>query len=94
MALDYPADRREIVIASDGSTDSTVMRARLYEGRGVSAILASRRGKSAVLNVVVPGLRGDVVLFADARQRFDLERCARWSRISPIRPLAPSAASW
>ena len=72
MALDYPADRRDIVIASDGSTDATVMRARLYEGRGVSVrSFAARRGKSAVLNVVVPGLRGDVVLFADARQRFD-----------------------
>jgi biofilm PGA synthesis N-glycosyltransferase PgaC len=72
LALDYPADRREIVIASDGSTDSTVARARLYESGGVSVrSFASRRGKSAVLNTVVPGLRGDVVLFADARQRFD-----------------------
>ena len=72
LALDYPASRREIVIASDGSTDSTVARARLYEGRGVSVrSFATRRGKSAVLNIVVPGLRGDIVLFADARQRFD-----------------------
>jgi len=72
LALDYPAGRREIVIASDGSTDSTVARARLYESFGVSVrSFASRRGKSAVLNIVVPGLRGDVVLFADARQRFD-----------------------
>jgi cellulose synthase/poly-beta-1,6-N-acetylglucosamine synthase-like glycosyltransferase len=72
LALDYPADRREIVIASDGSTDATVMRARAYEGSGVSVrTFAARRGKSAVLNMVVPGLRGEVVLFADARQRFD-----------------------
>ena len=72
LALDYPADRREIVIASDGSTDSTVARAMLYESRGVSVrSFASRRGKSAVLNIVVPGLRGEIVLFADARQRFD-----------------------
>jgi cellulose synthase/poly-beta-1,6-N-acetylglucosamine synthase-like glycosyltransferase len=72
LALDYPADRREIVIASDGSTDATVARARLYEAQGVSVrSFASRRGKSAVLNMVVPFLRGEVVLFADARQRFD-----------------------
>jgi biofilm PGA synthesis N-glycosyltransferase PgaC len=72
LALDYPAQRREIVIASDGSTDATVARARLYEERGVSVrSFASRRGKSAVLNMVVPGLRGEIVLFADARQRFD-----------------------
>jgi cellulose synthase/poly-beta-1,6-N-acetylglucosamine synthase-like glycosyltransferase len=72
LALDYPAARREIVIASDGSTDDTVARAREYEGHGVSIrSFATRRGKSAVLNVVVPSLRGDVVLFADARQRFE-----------------------
>jgi biofilm PGA synthesis N-glycosyltransferase PgaC len=72
LALDYPSRRREIVIASDGSTDSTVARARLYEQQGVSVrSFAAWRGKSAVLNVVVPGLRGDIVLFADARQRFD-----------------------
>ena len=72
LALDYPPTRREIVIASDGSTDSTVARARLYERSGVSVrSFATRRGKSAVLNMVVPGLRGDVVLFADARQQFD-----------------------
>jgi cellulose synthase/poly-beta-1,6-N-acetylglucosamine synthase-like glycosyltransferase len=72
LALDYPARRREIVIASDGSIDDTVMRARGYEGQGVSVrSFHARRGKSAVLNVVVPGLRGDIVLFADARQQFD-----------------------
>ena len=72
LALDYPHNRLEIVIASDGSTDRTVMRARLYENRGISVrSFALRRGKSAVLNVVVPGLRGDIVFFADARQRFD-----------------------
>src|SRR5215467_8175629 len=28
LALDYPADRLDVVIASDGSTDGTVTRAR------------------------------------------------------------------
>jgi cellulose synthase/poly-beta-1,6-N-acetylglucosamine synthase-like glycosyltransferase len=71
-ALDYPARRREIVIASDGSTDATAARARRYEGLGVSVrSFHARRGKSAVLNVVLPGLRGEIVLFADARQQFD-----------------------
>jgi cellulose synthase/poly-beta-1,6-N-acetylglucosamine synthase-like glycosyltransferase len=72
LALDYPAAKREIVIASDGSTDTTVARARRYESFGVNVrSFAARRGKSAVLNVVVPNLRGNIVLFADARQRFD-----------------------
>jgi poly-beta-1,6-N-acetyl-D-glucosamine synthase len=32
---------------------------------------ATRRGKTAVVNSVVPTLRGEIVLFADARQRFE-----------------------
>ena len=72
LALDYPADCLEIVIASDGSTDATVDCARRYEDAGVHVrSFATRRGKSAVVNAAVPALRGDIVLFADARQRFD-----------------------
>ncbi len=72
LALDYPVDRVEIVVASDGSTDTTVGCARRYEHLGVRVRpFAARRGKSAVLNAVVPDLRSDIVLFVDARQRFD-----------------------
>jgi poly-beta-1,6-N-acetyl-D-glucosamine synthase len=72
LALDYPADRFTIVIASDGSTDQTVALARRYNSsRVIVRPFAKRRGKSAVLNSVVPTLRSDIVVFSDARQRFD-----------------------
>lgn len=71
LALDYPADRLEIVIASDGSTDDTVARARAFAPRVRVVAFDARRGKPAVLNDVVPGARGTVVVFADTRQRFD-----------------------
>jgi cellulose synthase/poly-beta-1,6-N-acetylglucosamine synthase-like glycosyltransferase len=72
LALDYPPGRVDIVVASDGSTDATVERARRYEALGVAVMaFPQRRGKPAVLNDVVPALRGDIVLLADARQRFD-----------------------
>src|SRR5712692_3099852 len=72
LALDYPRDRLEIVLASDGSTDETVDRACRYEDAGVRVrAFAERRGKAAVLNDLVPSARGQIVVLADARQRFE-----------------------
>jgi cellulose synthase/poly-beta-1,6-N-acetylglucosamine synthase-like glycosyltransferase len=72
LALDYPADWLDIVIASDGSTDGTVTRARsCADARVAVRSFPVRRGKAAVLNDVVPSVRGEIVVLADARQRFD-----------------------
>lgn len=72
LELDYPADRLDIVIASDGSTDGTVTRARSRaDARVVVRSFERRRGKAAVLNDVVPSARGEIVVLADARQRFE-----------------------
>ena len=35
LALDYPPDRLDVIVGSDGSTDETVDRVRRYEARGV-----------------------------------------------------------
>jgi len=72
LALDYPRDRLEILIASDGSTDETASLARAYAREGVAVhAFAVRRGKAAVLNDVVPRASGAIVVLADARQRFE-----------------------
>src|SRR4029079_14214716 len=72
LSLDYPHEKLEIVIASDGSTDGTEVRAGWFESAGVRVrALDGRRGKAAVLNDVVPSSRGEIVVLADARQRFD-----------------------
>jgi poly-beta-1,6-N-acetyl-D-glucosamine synthase len=70
LALEYPRDLLDIVVASDGSTDQTVARARAYEPAVRVVACPARRGKPAVLNEIVPSARGEVVLLADARQRF------------------------
>lgn len=67
LALDYPRDRLEIVVVSDASTDATDAIVREYADRGVRlARQPERRGKTAGLNVVVPGASGDIVVFSDA----------------------------
>jgi len=46
LALDYPADRIEVLVASDGSDDATAAIARRYEDNGVKVFeLKVRRGK-------------------------------------------------
>src|SRR3989442_106917 len=50
LGLQYSAGRVEIPLASDGSTDDTVDRARAYEEAGVTVVAYERRrGKAAVL---------------------------------------------
>jgi len=71
LALDYPAERIEIVIASDGSTDDTARIVRSLaqqEGQGRVRLLefAANRGKIVALNAAVPELNGEIVVFSDA----------------------------
>jgi biofilm PGA synthesis N-glycosyltransferase PgaC len=74
LKLDYPADRLEILVGSDGSTDGTLERLRdISEQRIRIFILPERRGKPAVLNMLVPKARGEIVVLADVRQQFDPE---------------------
>ena len=53
LALDYPADKLEIVIASDGSTDATVEEARRRADPRVRVLDLPRTGKATALNTAV-----------------------------------------
>src|SRR5271163_3539622 len=67
LALDYPVDKLEIVVASDGSKDATAEIVRSFsesdtQGSGRIRLLnyEQNRGKMAVLNDAVRELRGDI----------------------------------
>jgi glycosyltransferase involved in cell wall biosynthesis len=68
LALDYPADRLELAIAVDGSSDATAEIVRLAaDGHRVRAFIhETNRGKLQVLNDTVPQLRGEILAFSDA----------------------------
>jgi cellulose synthase/poly-beta-1,6-N-acetylglucosamine synthase-like glycosyltransferase len=82
LAMDYPADKLEIVVVSDGSSDGTADIVRGFAGRGVRLIEGGqRRGKAAALNAALPTLRGDVVMFSDANTCTEPDaarKLARW----------------
>ena len=72
LASDYPRERLAILVGSDGSTDDTVDRALRYEDQGVTVRdFGQRRGKPTVLNDLVASVEGEIVVLADARQRFE-----------------------
>jgi cellulose synthase/poly-beta-1,6-N-acetylglucosamine synthase-like glycosyltransferase len=64
LALDYPRDRLELVVVSDGSGDRT---AELARAAGADLVLElPRGGKVAALNQAVRTTEGDLVAFSDA----------------------------
>ncbi|HET7228576.1 MAG TPA: glycosyltransferase [Longimicrobium sp.] len=70
LALDYPAERRQILVVSDASSDGTDDIVRGYAGRGVELLrLAERRGKTAAENRAAPLLSGDIIVNTDASVR-------------------------
>jgi len=69
LASDYPSDRMQIIVASDGSTDDTVDALARYRDR-VDVLPLPRRGKAHALNAGVLHAVHPILVFADARQRF------------------------
>jgi len=70
--LDYPADKLQVIVSLDAPTDGTDALICDYAVRGVDVVHSPvRRGKAAALNSGVAVATGEILLFADARQRFD-----------------------
>jgi cellulose synthase/poly-beta-1,6-N-acetylglucosamine synthase-like glycosyltransferase len=67
LALDYPPDRLEIIVASDCSTDRTDEIVHTFAARGVRLHRQPERlGKTAAQNAAVERARGEIILFSDA----------------------------
>ncbi len=70
--LDYPAEKLQIIIVSDGSDDDTASIAKGYTDKGVLAMhIPERQGKSAALNRALEKAEGDIILFSDANNDFN-----------------------
>lgn len=70
LEVDYPSDRREILVISDASTDRTDEIVRGFATRGVELLrMPERRGKTAAENAARERLRGGIVVNTDASVR-------------------------
>lgn len=81
LALDYPRDRLQVIVASDGSSDATADRAR---AAGASLVLElPPGGKVAALNAAAEQAAGEILAFSDAN--------SVWARDALRRLVAPFA---
>ena len=70
LAMDYPRNCYEMVVVSDGSNDRTAMilQEHASDDRVRVVLNPGSRGKAACLNDAMEVVRGEVVVFTDARQ--------------------------
>ncbi len=75
LAFDYPRERLEVVVVSDGSTDRTLEWAAKA---GADLVLeVPRDGKVAALNAAVERARGEVLAFSDANSTWEPDALGR-----------------
>ncbi len=71
LALDYPADLREVLVLSDWSSDGTDEIVHRFASRGVRLIRTPQRlGKTNAQNLGVSEAKGDVLIFSDATTKY------------------------
>lgn len=73
LHLDYPREKLEIVVASDGSTDRTNEIARGYSGQGISLLALDRIGKGPAQDTAVASANSEIVIFTDADTEFQTD---------------------
>jgi cellulose synthase/poly-beta-1,6-N-acetylglucosamine synthase-like glycosyltransferase len=71
LALDYPRERLELIVASDGSADATAERARTA---GADVVLElPRAGKLAAQNAAAEKATGEILAFSDANSSWSAD---------------------
>lgn len=71
LSLDYPKEKLEIIVASDGSADRTDEIVVGFSDRGVRLMRQEpRAGKTSALNLSIPKAKGEIIVFSDANSLY------------------------
>jgi cellulose synthase/poly-beta-1,6-N-acetylglucosamine synthase-like glycosyltransferase len=72
--IDYPKERLQILVASDGSTDRTNDIVKQYGNNGVELLaITVRNGKEAAQKEAVKNAKGDILVFTDVATKLDAD---------------------
>ena len=66
LNLDYPAEKLEVIVVDDGSTDSTSSIAKKLDDKRIKILKQQRKGKAAALNLGLDHAKGDFIACLDA----------------------------
>lgn len=73
LALDYPAHKLDVVVASDGSVDGTNEIVQGFAPYGIRLFaFPERRGKIAAINDAIGAVTAEIVVFSDANTLLEL----------------------
>jgi cellulose synthase/poly-beta-1,6-N-acetylglucosamine synthase-like glycosyltransferase len=73
LALNYPRELLQILVAADGSDDGTDEIVRSFANRGVElSYIPERQGKMAAINRAMQQARGEIVVFSDANNAYEV----------------------
>ena len=72
LALDYPEEKYDIIVVSDGSDDRTDEIVQSFKEKKVTLIRQEpRAGKTSALNMAVEKAGGDILVFSDANSMYE-----------------------
>lgn len=72
LEIDYPKEKLEILVASDGSTDKTDEIVKEFAEKGVRLFRQDgRMGKTFTQNKAIEQANGEIILFSDATTKYE-----------------------
>lgn len=78
LAIDYPTEKFEIIVASDASTDATDEIVKAYTSHGIKLVRANaRKGKEHAQWHAIQAAGGDILVFSDVATRIPVEAVHR-----------------
>jgi cellulose synthase/poly-beta-1,6-N-acetylglucosamine synthase-like glycosyltransferase len=73
LESNYPIEKLNIIVVSDGSTDNTVQCLEAFSFPRLTVLVqTTNQGKSSALNLALTEVQTPLVAFADLRQRYDV----------------------
>ncbi|MFI5394714.1 MAG: glycosyltransferase [Candidatus Binatia bacterium] len=91
LSQDYPDDRLEVLVGSDGSTDGTVAAVPQVARCRIRVLDLPRQGRAGVHNTCAAAARGEILVFTDAGTQFAVD-CLR-RLLTPFSDSAVGCAS-